>query len=183
MTSESNSNKVAGADDPLTDFSNCHADILQSLKLLRSLARSSGGKETGPRDAARKLLKFFEDVVIEHHRDEEQELFVAVLQSTKGSDQAKYAKKMVDRLVDEHLSLEKQWKTIEPQLKRMAKGKSVKLNKPAIRQLADEYQAHAEYEEQEFLPFAARVLEEQGLSALGLSLHLKHSDAVIFGYI
>ena len=181
--SESKQKQARDAENPLTDFSNCHADILQSLQLLRSLAKGSGVKVLEDRNAADKLLEFFEDVVIEHHRDEEQELFVAVLQSTKGSDQAKRAKKMVNRLVDEHLSLEKQWKTIEPQLKRMSKGKSVKLNKPAIRQLADEYQAHAEFEEREFLPFAERVLEEQGLSALGLSLHLKHSDAVIFGYI
>lgn len=183
MKSDSENMKTTNAGDALTDFSNCHADILQGLKTLRSLAKSAGGKDAEARDAAAGLLKFFDDVVIEHHRDEEQELFVAVLQSTKGTDEAKHAKAMVNRLVDEHLALEKQWKTIEPQLKRLARGKSVKLNKPDIRRLADEYQAHAEFEEQEFLPFAARVLKEQGLSALGLSLHLRHSDAVIFGYI
>jgi hemerythrin-like domain-containing protein len=183
MTSDSENKKTTDPDNPLTDFSSCHADILQSLKLLRSVAKSSGGKDPEGRKTAANLLKFFDEVVIEHHRDEEQELFVAVLQSTKGSDEAKHAKAMVNRLVDEHLKLEKLWKDIKPQLKRIVKGKTIKLNKPVIRQLADDYQAHAEFEEQEFLPFAARVLQEQGLSALGLSLHLKHSDAVIFGYI
>lgn len=183
MKSETENKKTTSPDNPLSDFSSCHTDILQRLKLLRSLAKSSGGKDTEGRETAARLLKFFDDVVIEHHRDEEQELFVAVLQSTKGTDESKHAKGMVNRLVDEHLALEKQWKNIEPQLKRLAKGKTIKLNKPAIRQLAEEYQAHAEFEEQEFLPFAERVLQEQGLSALGLSLHLKHSDAVVFGYI
>ena len=92
---------------------------------------------------------------------------------------------MVDQLTREHRDIERQWSTLEPQLKKLAKGQPVEIDPQAIASLVAQYKAHAEFEEAEFLPLSARILgrDSDHMAALGLSLHMRHQPPTILGYI
>lgn len=186
MIHEPNSTGAGSNDDPLMDFSNCHVGIAKNFQRLRKLAATEIERpvQADVKDAAKRLLAFFQDVVLEHHSEEEQELFAEVTDSARrgGSDAAR-ALAMIDQLVKEHRSLEAQWQAIEADIKLLSKGKPASLDKDAAAKLATDYLAHADFEEQEFLPLSAKILGERGLSSLGLSLHMRHSDVSIPNYI
>jgi hemerythrin-like domain-containing protein len=172
--------------DPLTDFSNCHVGIIKNFERLLALAnteiQSPVSKEV--KQSAKKLHDFFRDVVLEHHAEEENELFTEVADSARdGSEESAKALSMIEQLTHEHRSLEAQWAAIEHDIKLLSKGKPASLNKEAAAKLAKEYLAHANFEELAFLPLSAELLGERGLSSLGLSLHMRHTDVGIPFYI
>ncbi|MCO4757814.1 MAG: hemerythrin domain-containing protein [Oceanospirillaceae bacterium] len=186
MTTEPNSASAGSNEDPLTDFSNCHVGIINNFERLRalSLTEIESPVQADVKTSAKKLYAFFRDVVLEHHSEEEQELFAEVKDSSrKGGDDAAKALGMIDQLVREHRSLEAQWKAIESDIKQLSKGKPASLDQEAAGKLADDYLAHANFEEQEFLPLSAKLLGERGLSSLGLSLHMRHTHVSIPNYI
>lgn len=184
ITETKNSN--GSADNPLTDFSNCHEGIINNFEALRALAQQEIPDPVPAeiKKQADKLLAFFRDVVLEHHKEEEQELFAEVKDSARaGGTDAASALEMISQLTAEHRSLEKQWQALEPAIKKLAKGKSAALDQAAALKLATEYLAHAHFEEQAFLPLSAKMLGERGLSSLGLSLHMRHNQIHLPNYI
>jgi hemerythrin-like domain-containing protein len=84
---------------------------------------------------------------------------------------------MVDRLTAQHRALEALWKSMERELKRVAKGQDSELDASDVHRLVSEYVAHARFEETDFLPAAEVILGRNGnhMAALGLSLHLRHA--------
>ncbi len=167
---------------PLNEFSGCHDGIISNFHRLQDLVeRYRHGEEPRQlRKTARQLLDFFEDVVRDHHAEEEEELFVAVLQNLEGEDEdtARRARELVRQLTVEHRQLEALWEGIEKGLRRLARGKPGEFDDTAAALLAERYLSHAEFEEREFLPLAARILDKQAMSELGLSLHLRHMERV-----
>jgi hemerythrin-like domain-containing protein len=79
-------------------------------------------------------------------------------------------------LTQDHRALERLWASLEPGLKKVAKGPDSTLDVQALQALVERYQAHARLEEQQFLPMAQEILGRQDhhMAALGLSLHLRH---------
>jgi len=165
----------ASADAPITSFTDCHAGILQRLRLLDELPAL-----LGPAMRARKIatesLQFFREAVFEHHVDEERDLFPAVLASARRDGERDHVQAITERLTREHRALEKLWKSLELPLKRLAKGQDADLNVQDLNRLVETYSAHASYEEAEFLPLAQTILarDSNHMAALGLSLHMKH---------
>ena len=168
------------AQTPLDDFSGCHRGIIRNFESLQALAESyrSGEAPSKLKDSARHILDFFEDVVRVHHAEEEEELFTAVLQNLEGEDEetARRARQQIRRLVHEHRELEALWASLEEGLRQLARGREADFDADAAECLARKYLAHARFEEEEFLPLAARILDKSALSALGLSLHLRHQE-------
>ena len=158
---------------PLQNFSGCHEGILKHIKQLESLASfiEQGVETISLKALAAELEQFYQKVIISHHQEEEQELFTAV-KTALHPDPADLAEAnhQIERLTQEHRQIEAWWREIEPALKRLAKGKTAQLE-------------HALFEEAVFLPLSARLLDKNGLSALGLSLHIRHQDAFVAGYI
>lgn len=173
-------------DNPLTDFSGCHVGIIKTFTRLGELPRIAEVPEEAEsvRKFANEIQIFFRDVVLSHHTDEENELFVAVRRVLdKHLDQALKVSGYIGRLTEEHRHLERLWQIIEPDLKKMGKGKAVKLNSAVFKQLSEDYLAHADFEERCFLPLAEQLLSGNDLSALGMSLHIRHSEPLFRSYI
>ena len=180
-----NNKDTASLNDPLTDFSDCHVGIIKNFESLRDLATK---KITLPvsqstQDIAGKLYRFFHDVVLTHHQEEEKELFNVVLDCAHRGDETESAKAMIKQLTNEHRMLEMQWKLIEPDIKLLSKGKPTLLDQTMALRLANAYLEHASFEETEFLPLSATILGEKGLSSLGMSIHMRHSNVSISNYI
>jgi hemerythrin-like domain-containing protein len=175
---------ASGAQDaPIANFSQCHVGIIEHLGALDELPASMEPARRA-RQVAADMLAFFDAVILEHHGEEERELFPAVvLSAANGQEQAR-VKTMVERLTTEHRQIEAWWSRIEPQLKRIAKGRDTELDAVAVRQLVKEYRAHAQYEETEFLPLSQTILGRNAnhMAALGMSLHMRHAKPIP-GYI
>lgn len=176
---------MTAQDNPLDEFSGCHEGIVENLKqlqkLLSLLNESPNSREI--RKIAKNLLAFYREVMLLHHEEEEHELFTAVMDSAAGEAEASVARDQIKRLVAEHRELERMWEIIEPDIKLLAKGKASHLDHAIAASLAQQYLEHAEFEEQVFLPLAAQMLSRNDLSALGLSLHMRHQEASTRFYI
>lgn len=166
--------------EPIQDFSHCHDGIVSKLDMLGELPDLLAPAARA-RDIAEKAVAFFQVAIFEHHQDEERELFPAVLSSAEPGEETAQVKIMVKRLTDEHRELEALWKQLESGLKKFAKGHASDINVNEVQRLVTQYKAHASYEEAEFLPLSQTILGRNAnhMSALGLSLHMRHTPAKV----
>ena len=166
-------------DQPLMNFSNCHVGIVSQLDRLGSLPALLAPAELA-RKTAEGALAFFPKAMFAHHAEEEQELFPAVRASAHVGDERLRIEGMIERLTSQHRELERLWASLEGDLRRVAKGQSTNLDVARLNDLVDLYQAHARFEEDEFLPLSQVVLGRNShhMAALGLSLHMRHAPDV-----
>lgn len=185
MVNTTDSDQETSDENPLNEFSGCHEGIFENFRQMQAMLEllNKTGRAEEVRVMAKAQLAFVRDVVFEHHAEEEQELFTAVMDSATEGDEASQARTYIKRLVAEHRALEAMWASIESDMRRLAKGKEAKLDREIAEKLAHDYLAHATFEEQYFLPLSAKILSKNDLSALGLSLHMRHQDEHISGYI
>ena len=168
---------------PIAGFSRCHAGILSGLASFGELPALARAAERS-RQVAVATLALFENSILEHHADEESELFTAVARSAMAGTESDVVMAMVQRLTHEHRTIEALWERIKPGVKLAASGKNVELDSACFAELVSAYTAHARFEEQEFLPLAQEILGRDGnhLAALGIALHLRHVPMPV-GYI
>ncbi|MEZ5644213.1 MAG: hemerythrin domain-containing protein [Burkholderiaceae bacterium] len=174
---------TTGTNAPISNFNNCHVGILRRLNTLDELPALLEPAARA-RQIAEESLEFFREAIFEHHLEEERELFPAVMASAQPGEELQRVKAMAQRLTDEHRAIEKLWKSLEKGLKQVAKGHSTELDTSDLQRLVAEYQAHAQFEEAEFLPLSEEILGRNSnhMAALGLSLHMRHVKQVP-GYI
>jgi hemerythrin-like domain-containing protein len=170
-------------DPPIHSFQDCHAGIVSRLQAMSELPRLAA-EATRSRKVAADVLALFRDAVLEHHGDEEKELFPAVLRSALPGPETMRVQEIVDRLVREHRAIERMWRQLEPQVRAAARGEDVDLDSSAVELLVSTYQMHANFEEQQFLPLAERILGRNAnhMAALGLALHVRHAPRPL-GYV
>jgi hypothetical protein len=175
---------AAPHDAPLGDFSRCHLGIVSQLESFSELPALLGAAAQS-RVVAQGTLDLFKDGVFAHHADEEKELFPAVLRSAQPGEEADLVQSMTQRLINEHRSIEAQWKLLEPQVRAAARGKPASLEPGAVEQLVVDYLGHARFEEEHFLPMAACILGRNmnHVAALDMALHLRHAVPAIPAYI
>lgn len=178
-------NTPATTDAPIDDFSQCHAGIFRKLDMLGELPALLQPAARA-REVAEKALDFFREAIFEHHLDEERELFPAVIESAEAGEEREQVKAMARRLTDEHRELERLWKSLESGLKKVAKGQfSDVIDVATIETLVSRYRAHAEFEEQTFLPLSQQILGRNAnhMAALGMSLHMRHVRGPLNAYV
>lgn len=164
---------------PIDEFSECHAGIVSRLQELDRLPPLLEPAMEARRIAG-EAVRFFRNAVFEHHDDEERELFPTVLASAKPGEERNQVQAIVDRLVREHRHLEAAWSQLEPELNAVAMGGPADVDVAAMAQLVTNYQAHAKYEEDTFLPLSKRILGRSGenMAALGERIHMRHRPLV-----
>ncbi|MEY4363889.1 MAG: hypothetical protein RLZZ24_1241 [Pseudomonadota bacterium] len=169
----------SNADQPLNNFSNCHVGIVAQLDRLGQLPALLAPAELA-RKTAEAALAFFPKAVYAHHAEEEQELFPAVRASAHVGEERVHVESLIDRLTFQHRELERMWEQLEPELRKVAKGQSSNLDGRLLTELVDAYQAHAQFEEEAFLPLSQTILGRNSnhMAALGLALHMRHAPYV-----
>ncbi|MBI5277068.1 MAG: hemerythrin domain-containing protein [Burkholderiales bacterium] len=170
-------------EEPLNAFHDCHAGIVTMLRGLRELPRLLEAADKA-RLVAAEAMALFDGPVLEHHQDEERELFPAVLRSAQPGNELAEVTAMVQRLEQEHRVVERLWRTVEDGVRDAARGRPVTLDPARVEELIAIYLVHANFEEQYFLPLAEKILGRNGnhMAALGLSLHMRHTQLPA-GYI
>lgn len=178
-------NQPSKPSDPASDnavgqFSHAHVGILMQLDRLSTLPALLAPARMA-QDTAKRVVDFFREAVFEHHKDEEEALFPALLESAQAGEERQRVNTLVDALTAEHRVIEGLWRQLEPELKHVAQGRSYHINAPVLEDLVSRYQAHAQVEETQLLPLADTILGRHGnhMAALGLSLHMRHQPPPI----
>lgn len=125
---------------------------------------------------AKDTRAFFQEAVIDHHHEEEGDLFPAVLAASSPGAEYDKVQRIVNRLTAEHREIEAIWRELEPAVHQLAKRKSATIDGVAVASLVQKYQAHARFEEETFLPLSALILGRRDgkMASLGLALHMRH---------
>ena len=176
MTAASPTIAPASDAEPLHVFSHCHDGILTHLGELENLPTLAAAAQRA-REVAQSMQRFYRDVVLVHHREEEQELFPAVLDSAAAGEERARVQGIVARLAHDHQRIEALWREIEPALRDVGRGQDTALDSVRLARFVADYRAHARYEEDQFLPLCVQILGRNGnhMAALGASLHARHA--------
>lgn len=162
---------AVGPEDPMAMLSACHERVQRQCRTLNRLSAhvQQHGSDAQAAEAAQAVLRYFEQAAVNHHADEEKDLFPLLLEAVAGSD-AVCIQDLTRELVTQHRQLEQRWQTLRPTLTQIAQGHPAALDSAQVQAFEQAYQAHIDIEETELIPMAQRLLSEAQLEALGLSM-------------
>jgi hemerythrin-like domain-containing protein len=168
---------------PLETVHHSHDMILGQLAQVREIAPLANALKRAASVAA-DTVALFENEVLRHHADEENDLFPAVIRSARPGHEREWATLIAEELKAQHRAIERLWKTLHPQMRTLGHGRVSELDTQALASLVAAYEAHASREEIEYLPRAQEILSRDGnhLAALGISFHLRRTRQLP-GYI
>ena len=150
---------AASTEAPLEMLAACHGRVLHQCETLGRLATHlpSHGSDTAARD---------------HHADEEDDLFPALLEAMAGSD-AVCIRALTDGLRAEHRALEARWRRLRERLTHIAAGHSAELPASEVQDFVAAYTAHIEKEDSELLPLATRLLSDADITRVGTAMRVR----------
>ncbi len=165
---------AAGFDAPLDMLSACHGRIEKQCSTLRRLAPhlAEHGADADARQAAANVMRYFDTAGRDHHADEEQDLFPALLESMAGSD-AVCLRDITMALTGEHRELHAAWAVLRTQLDSVARGDASALDAAAVDDFIVRHLRHIAREENELIPMAKRLLSEVQLQDLGKAMRAR----------
>lgn len=159
-------------DDPMALLLACHDKVRRFTDLaLRLQAHvAAHGHDAQAREAATSILRYFELAAPLHHADEDEDLYPALLaldEAQVGAD----VRASIQALSDEHAALGTLWQALAPWLRGVSAGRADGTDgtndadaappaAPPVATFAARYQAHAEAEEREVYPHAAKLSPE-----------------------
>ena len=165
------SSPAASFELPLEMLHACHERVQSQCALLLRLLDHVPlhGADAQARDAASAVLRYFDLAAPNHHADEEDDLFPALIESMAGSD-AVCIREMTDALCRDHRELERRWQPLRHWLQALAAGRVEPVEVEAARAFVDAYERHIRREESELFPMAQRLLGEDELARIGESM-------------
>jgi len=171
---------AVGFEAPLAMLSACHGRIEQQCSTLRRLVThvAGNGADAAARDAAVAVMRYFDSAAINHHADEERDLFPALIEAMAGSD-AVCLRELTAGLAAEHRELEVRWQRVRDALAPLATGAAAALSGGDVEALVSLYQRHIAREEAELLPMAARLLGDDELDRIGRAMRARRGIAAV----
>jgi hemerythrin-like domain-containing protein len=158
----------AGFDHPFDMLDGCHGRIRQNCERIQKIAAhlASKGADEEARDAAHAVVRFFDTAGAAHHRDEEEDLFPALLACVPCEELAA-AQALIEGLRADHEKLDRAWHDMRRALLLLAAVGNTGLTLAYAREFRALYEQHIAREEAEMLPLARRVLEPAITTHLG----------------
>jgi hemerythrin-like domain-containing protein len=169
-----------GFEVPLEMLQACHRRVERQCSTLQRLAAhvAAHGVDADASSAAAAVLRYFDTAARDHHADEEEDLFPALMESMAGSDPV-CIREMAQHLSAEHRQLEAAWSGLRPRLQAIAAGQALALPADAVQAFGTLYAAHIAFEERELLPMAARLLDDDALAMLGRAMRQRRGIAAV----
>jgi hemerythrin-like domain-containing protein len=158
---------AAGFEEPFEMLEACHQRVHRMLTLLARLREhmKAHGADTQAQQAARDVMRYFDQAAPLHHQDEELHVFPPLLAQ---GDPA--VTDVVRRLQQDHLRMESAWAAARPVLALVSEGRVDRLQPDDDARLdafAGLYDAHIRSEEDIAYPAAQGLLDEAGRAAMG----------------
>jgi hemerythrin-like domain-containing protein len=145
----------------------CHARIARQCDTLdKLLAHLPGhGADSQARQAARAVLTYFDTAAVQHHDDEERNLFPLLEQAN-----APGACDLAETLTLEHDELAQLWQRLRMQLSHIETGSHATLDVALTLRFVALNRAHLEFENVHVLPLARQVLDATAIERLGRAM-------------
>ncbi|MEN9886562.1 MAG: hypothetical protein RL758_1140 [Pseudomonadota bacterium] len=165
------SSPAASTEVPLEMLAACHGRIERQCTTLERLAEHlpTHGCDEQARQAAVAVMRYFDTAARDHHADEEQDLFPALIEAMAGSD-AVCIRELTDALRAEHRQLEALWQRLRPELLAISQGLPHGFTHTLSQSFTQAYRAHAHKEDTELLPMATRLLSEEQIDRVGAAM-------------
>lgn len=159
----------AGFEQPFEMLAACHERVHRMLALLARLRAhvEAHGADVQARQAARDVMRYFDQAAPLHHQDEELHVFPRLL--ARGDAEVAG---VVRRLQQDHRAMEAGWGEARGVLERIAQGDAAALQagRASLDAFASLYGAHIEAEEQIAYPAAQAMLDAQALEAMSADM-------------
>ncbi|HEX6019074.1 MAG TPA: hemerythrin domain-containing protein [Burkholderiaceae bacterium] len=162
------STPAVGTEAPLEMLAACHQRVQRQCATLQRLVPhlAAHGSDADARSAATAVMRYFDTSARDHHADEEDDLFPALIESMAGSD-AVCLRELTQGLTQDHRQLERRWGALRAVLAQVAVGASVELADTDVQAFVSAYAQHIAREEAELLPMAKRLLGDAELDHVG----------------
>ncbi len=171
---------AASFEVPLEMLSACHGRIDKQCATLRALVPhvAAQGADRPAQEAAAAVMRYFDSAALNHHADEEEDLFPALLESMAGSDAA-CLRELVAGLLAEHRALEVAWRRVRVALETITCASAqARLAGANVEALVGLYERHIAREEGELLPMAVRLLDVATLDRIGRAMRARRGITV-----
>ncbi|MDP2006579.1 MAG: hemerythrin domain-containing protein [Rubrivivax sp.] len=159
---------AAGFDEPFEMLLACHERVQHMLALLLRLGAHlrEHGVDESARQAARDVMRYFDQAGPAHHEDEERHLFPLLLAQGEPDIIA-----VVRRLQQDHQAMTVQWRTVRADLQTIADGAwqvaQAATTAPRWQTYADLYAGHIAAEEGQAYPAARPLLPAAAQRVMG----------------
>jgi hemerythrin-like domain-containing protein len=153
-----------GPEDPIGMLRACHGRMLEHCALLeRLVAHLDGpGQDAQTTSAAARIQRYFDTAALDHHQDEEQDLFpmLAKLET---------ARELIRQLKAMHPELETQWRGLKPLMDALVRDKEIDLKELQARsgRFVSAFRDHIDQENTQLLPLAEQALSASQKRTLG----------------
>lgn len=162
----------AGFDEPLEMLLGCHRRIekqLETLKRLRAHLEAKG-IDAEASAAAQAVLRYFGKSAVDHHEDEEKDVFPLLERRIAEADAAERFRGLRARLEAEHRELEAAWARLRKPLEGIAEGLMRTLPEGDVQSFAGGYANHIAAEESALREMFARWLDDRDRETIGRSM-------------
>ena len=161
------SSAAPGFEQPFEMLRACHERVERMLHLLGRLREHlpAHGADASAREAARDVMRYFDQAAPHHHQDEELHVFPRLLAQGEPDTVA-----LVRRLQQDHVQMEARWRAARLVLASVAAGERQALSaadEAALDAFASLYDGHIEAEEVLAYPAAAALVDAPALAAMG----------------
>lgn len=158
--------KLPGFDDPVSVLRACHDRMLAHCDTLERLAPhiQDKGCDDEAGQAIDNVLRYFSTSAMQHHADEEQDLFPAI------SHQSPELDRLLSRLRVQHQHMNALWQQVAQDLKAPADLADNPDFAPRVAEFCALYRAHIDLENTDLLSLAASRLGNSQLESIGRAM-------------
>ncbi len=176
------SSPSASTEAPLEMLAACHGRVEQQCRTLLRLPPhlQAHGANLSARQAARAVMRYFDTAAQDHHADEEQDLFPALLSvAMESAEEAQRLRDLTQALVADHQRIGGLWRELRQALAAVAEAQAIELPLGQVQEFVAAYRRHIEREEDELLPLAARLLSQADIGRIGAAMRQRRGIAAI----
>ena len=179
----------AGYEAPFEMLDACHERVERMLRLLNKLRAhlQASGWDAQAAEAARDVLRYFNEAAPRHHEDEERHVFPAVLAAPDapalphpgtgdGTGIGSSLHAVVRRLLQDHADMQTRWASARPVLERIARPATgpwqqlAACEEAALDSFASLYASHIEAENHLIYPAAQQTLTPAQLQTMSADM-------------
>ena len=160
-----------GMETPLEMLEACHDRVRAQLATLGRLVAwlPEHGSDRQAQQAAANVMRYFDLAAVNHHLDEEQDLF-PVLRARVDERGRASLNELIDWLLADHQRLFSAWANVREKLERIARGEACELAVSEVEDFAARYRHHIEREEGELLPRARELLTDADVRTMSSTM-------------
>lgn len=168
-----------GFDDPIGLLKSCHLRIEQRCALLSRIIEhmAKHGADQQAKQACAQVLHYFNTSGPQHHADEEEDLFPALLRRAAPAQRRKF-QALIDGLSSDHAKMTAAWAALRGNLEAIQSGATAELDAQLVDRFQTLYLAHIQYEEAQAFASAATCLSAEDLERIGRNMAARRN--VIF---